>query len=408
MNNNGVPAGAVSGVTGLTAGNGIVCSPNPIARTGTVSLAPTVTASIAQSAAKLQNVEATDGNTQVSGSFQVNDLAVDPFYIVDPTATLVVHGPNVAVSNLQPIGNESDIGTQNAPFYRLYADYVDCKNVTTESTNLNAVALATSNNTTLIAGLSTATQNISASPESTLFDGQVTANKFVKDNGTSNQFLMADGSTLENSNSNANSNIYLYNSSTLTSAPPSAGEVRFNATTIPATYILWLNHLTREGVDIHAFLSLITTLSVIYIQEENNAENYVKFNVNTTPTIPEPHVFIQLDVTFLEGGGSGLTNFGNGTQIFVSIFSNDREIDSRLSLAEGRIANINIFATETSFVGRINMGNNPIINLPAVPTGYGDAVSVAYLQGQIGAFITQAQVAGEFLMPRAHTRRNWL
>ena len=60
MNNNGVPAGAVSGVTGLLGSNGIVCSPNPISRTGTVSLAPAVTATIAQTANKVQNIEATD------------------------------------------------------------------------------------------------------------------------------------------------------------------------------------------------------------------------------------------------------------------------------------------------------------------------------------------------------------
>ena len=159
----------------------------------------------------------------------------------------------------------------------------------------------------------------------------MTANRFVKDGGTANQFLMADGSVLENSNSNANSNIYLYTNSEVHSFPPATGEVRFNATTNAATSILWLNHFTREGTDIHAFLSLITTLSVIYIQQENDANNYVKFNVNTTPVFPEPHVFIQLDVTCIEGAGSGLTSFGSDTKIFVSIFSNDREIDERLS-----------------------------------------------------------------------------
>lgn len=397
MNNSGLPAGAVAGVTGLIGGSGIVCAPNPISRTGTVSLSPSVTATIAQTANKVQNVEATGGSTQLSGSFQVNDLNVDPFYIVDPTATLVVHGATVSVANLQPISSAADIGTETTPFSRVYADYVDCKNVTTESTNLNALAVATSNNTTLIAGLGTVTQNQTSAPDVTTFAGQVNANEFVKINGTSNQFLMADGSTLENSNTNANSNIYLYNFSTLTFDPPNAGEVRFNATTLPATSILWLNHLTREGVDIHQFLSLITSLSVVYIQQENDANNYVKFNVNATPSLPEPHVFIQLDVTFLEGGGTGLTNFGNGTEIFVSIFTNDHEIDTRLSVVESRTTNINSFATQTRFAGIINMLNSRIINLPSPPISPGDAVSVAYLQGQIEDFVTQAQVAGEFL-----------
>jgi hypothetical protein len=73
------------------------------------------------------------------------------------------------MANLQPISYESYLGSQNMPFYRAYAEYVDCKNVTTESTNLNELAAATSNNTTLIAGLSTVTQNQTSVPDVTTF-----------------------------------------------------------------------------------------------------------------------------------------------------------------------------------------------------------------------------------------------
>jgi hypothetical protein len=230
------------------------------------------------------------------------------------------------------------------------------QNVTTPGTNLNALATSVSNHTTLIAGLTNVTQNQTSVSNVTNFAGDVTANRFVKDGGLSNQFLMADGSTLENSNSNANSNIYLYNSSTVHNAPPNSGEVRFSAPTNEASTVLWLNHLTRGGTDIHAFLGLITTLSVIYIQQENDAENYVKYNVTATPIFPEQHVFIQLDVTFLEGGGSGLTSFGDGTPIFISIFTNDREIDERLSFTQAAVVDLRaaldfeVVARETNVV----------------------------------------------------------
>ena len=98
-------------VSGVVGGTGIVCSPNPITRTGTVSVSPTVLAAVTAQSVKLQNIEADADSTQVTGVFEVRDLAVHPgTYIVDPLATLVVHGTSVTVAYLQPISNESDIG----------------------------------------------------------------------------------------------------------------------------------------------------------------------------------------------------------------------------------------------------------------------------------------------------------
>ena len=107
-------------------------------------------------------------------------------------------------------------------------------------------------------------------------------------------------------------------------------------------------------------------------------------------------MFIQLDVTCIEGGGTGLTSFGADTNIFVSIFSDYREIDEGLSQVEGRTTNTSSLGTQTSFGGTVNLAHSRIINL-ASPAANGDDVSVAYLQGQIAPFITQAQAAGEFL-----------
>ena len=198
MNNNGQPSGVVAGLTALIGSSGIVCSPSVITRTGTVSLSPTVTSTIAETAEKVQNVESTENSTKINGSLQVVDYSnVDPFIVIDPTASLVVQGPAVSVSNLQALSNEADIGTETSPFYRVYANNVNCDNVVTASSNLNALTTTVSNHTSIIMDLSNTTQNQSASLGVTNFAGQVMTAQFVKVGGTSNQFLMADGSVSE-------------------------------------------------------------------------------------------------------------------------------------------------------------------------------------------------------------------
>ena len=153
------------GVTGIVSGNsGIVCTPDPITRTGTISLNPVVTDAIATQASKTQHVTADTNSTRVDSVFQVNDFSVEPFFIVDPTASLVVQGATVFVANLQPISANSTIGSLAIPF-----DNVHTQNVTTPGTNLNALATSVSNHTTLIAGLTSQTQNMSASPDITQF-----------------------------------------------------------------------------------------------------------------------------------------------------------------------------------------------------------------------------------------------
>jgi len=177
-------------VSGVVSGTGIVCSPYPITRVGTVSVSPAVLASVATQSAKTQNIEAVAGSTQVNGVFQVRDLTVDPLFVVDPTAALVVHGATVSVANLQPSSEGSTVGSMELPFNRVHAH-----TLSTPQTDLNALGVLASNNSVAIMALTEVTQNMSASPDVTNVAGQVIANMFVKDGGTSNQFLMADGCT---------------------------------------------------------------------------------------------------------------------------------------------------------------------------------------------------------------------
>ena len=93
MNNFGSGFG-LTGVQGLVQGQGIVCSPNPISRTGVISLSPAITTAIKHIT--------TEGDSTIIDS------------------SLVIHGPIVA------------------------------ENIITPSTNLNALATTVSNHTSSI------------------------------------------------------------------------------------------------------------------------------------------------------------------------------------------------------------------------------------------------------------------
>ena len=45
-------------------------------------------------------------------------------------------------------------------------------------------------------------------------------------------------------------------------------------------------------------------------------------------------------MTFLDGANNGLTNFGAGMNIFLSICSNDIEIDTRLNNLETKMQHV--------------------------------------------------------------------
>ena len=111
----------------------------------------------------------------------------------------------------------------------------------------------------------------------------------------------------------------MYNNNLSTTAPPSAGQIRFNNAVIANTTIVYISHLTRDGTDIDPFLALISQLSILYIQDQDNSANFCKFNVNTTPTIT-PNSYVSVNVTYLEGGGTGANAFPAGMNFFYQYF----------------------------------------------------------------------------------------
>jgi len=231
-------------------------------------------------------------------------------------------------------------------------------------------------------------QNITATIQSTTFGGDVTAARFITPDGQPNQYLMADGSVLEASGANSNATMHFFKNKPLSVDEPSPGEIAFNAQNESAT-VIWISHVTSDGTDVHAFLKLMTPLSVLYIQDNNDSENYVKYSVVSTTSTPT--LFI-VTVNFIEGNGNGLTTFGNNHDIFLSIFSNNVAIDGRFTSLEGRattleektfaISKLNVDdVNETGINSTLNMQDHRITQVSDPEDGQ-DVVTKSYMEAQ--------------------------
>jgi hypothetical protein len=110
------------------------------------------------------------------------------------------------------------------------------------------------------------------------------------------------GATGPQGNDGISVSYYKYDAHTNTHTPPPAtSEIRWNNATQINSTILYVSHLTRDGVDIDVFLSLISDKDNLIIQDENNSNNYQKWEVNGTPTLI-PNNYISIPVTYVTGG----------------------------------------------------------------------------------------------------------
>ena len=97
---------------------------------------------------------------------------------------------------------------------------------------------------------------------------------------------------------------YKYKAHTNTQTPPPAtSEIRWNNSSQLSSTILYVSHMTQDNIDIDVFLALISDNDVLIIQDENNSNNYQKWEVNGTPTII-PNNYVSIPVTYITGGHS--------------------------------------------------------------------------------------------------------
>jgi hypothetical protein len=179
------------------------------------------------------------------------------------------------------------------------------------------------------------------------------SNSFVKSGGTAQQYLMADGSSLEYSANSGNSNFYLYNSiNGITTPPPVSGKVGYNNANQSLATILYINHLTSDGIDIDVFFAQLTSIQDVYLQDRNNSLNFIRYNITGAPTIiTNSYISIPVSYTSPNGGGTGLTSFGANHPIIVSFFTNSIEVDTRLSTLESKTQNQTAILNTTTFTG---------------------------------------------------------
>ena len=127
----------------------------------------------------------------------------------------------------------------------------------------------------------------------------------------------ATGATGANGTNGVSISYYKYNAKTNSqTAPPANHQIIWNNATQISSTILYIDHLTRDNIDIDIFLALIKTGDNLIIQDDNNSNNYQKWTVSGTPTII-PNDYISVPVTYVEGGYS----FSNGHDIILAPLS---------------------------------------------------------------------------------------
>jgi hypothetical protein len=69
---------------------------------------------------------------------------------------------------------------------------------------------------------------------------------------------------------------------TETGTPPATGQLRFNNANISSATSFFLHETNDEGSDVSAFLTLLITVgSVLYVQDNTNADNHVLIEIST-------------------------------------------------------------------------------------------------------------------------------
>ena len=216
--------------------------------------------------------------------------------------------------------------------------------------------------------------------DGTVFVNNVYSEAFVKNGGTSTQYLMADGSTTTSSQQ-GQPNIYLYNNNNSGTPAPTSGQIRANDPNNQNVTELYISHITSDGIDIDVFLQQISTISVIYLQDRNNSNNNVRFNV-TSAIIDNPNLYVTVPVLFDIAQGSGSIDFGDGHPLFMSIFDNSQLIDSRISAVETKTQHQSATSLETRFNSPINMFDHKIYNV-ADPVDLNDVSNKKYVDDTV-------------------------
>ena len=228
-------------------------------------------------------------------------------------------------------------------------------------------------NSTVHVDITTADMNIIS--DTILTNSDITGNSFVKVGGTNIQYLMGDGSTLTASANSGNSNFYLYNSGTSQSPTPPSGYITYNNATQSNATIIYISHFTRDNFDIEVYFKQITTLTEVYVQDQNDSTQFIQYNITAAPTIT-PNA--QITIPVMVNGVPGTTGFANGHNVFVSFFTNGLEVDTRLSALETKTQFQTTPSGNTAFSSNIDLSDNQLINISSISQTSGRTLNVGF------------------------------
>ena len=163
---------------------------------------------------------------------------------------------------------------------------------------------------------------------------------------------MGDGSTLTQSATSGNSNFYLYdNTNSTTDITPVSGEIIINSLVNTTATIIYISHVTRDNIDVEVFWKFVNTLTELYLQDQSLSTNYIQYNITAAPTITVGNK-IAIPVAVVNSAGTGSTSFGAGHNILVSYFTNNLEVDTRLSTLETKTQSQTATSLRTTFTGK--------------------------------------------------------
>lgn len=218
---------------------------------------------------------------------------------------------------------------------------------------------------------------------------QITAGGFIKTGGTNQQYLMADGSVLQASGSSGNSNIYLYNNhSGVLTPPPTSGDIGYNNTVQDSATIVYISHLTRDGIDVEVFYQSINSLYDLYIQDQSTSVNFIRYNITGSITLV-PNSYIAVPVLKIDSGGTGASSFGSGHNVILSFISNLAEVDTRLTAVETKTQNQTAVSGITTFTGDLVGGAFKVSGQTGFLKADGNIDNNSYLQLTGGALTGQ-------------------
>jgi hypothetical protein len=145
------------------------------------------------------------------------------------------------------------------------------------------------------------------------------SNNYIKNGGTSSEYLMADGTVSTVSSIGSNIYYYQFDTSILTPPPITNGHIQFNTAIPNAVVNVFISHLTNGTItDIDPFFPSIQPNNILYIQDRDDSTKWIKFNVVSTAITP--NAFINITVSYLSSP-IGFTLFNNNHNIYFSIFS---------------------------------------------------------------------------------------